>query len=55
MISIYTGQANRIGGSYGTGVMQLVFQCHVKFSIDLVDSFVMVEVLATRIILEALV
>ena len=35
--------------------MQLVFQCHVKFSIDVVDRFVMVEFLATHIIFEALV
>ena len=37
--------------SYGTGIMQLVFQCHVKFSTDLVDRVVMVEFLATHIIL----
>lgn len=35
--------------------MQLVFQCPVKCSIDLGDRIVMVEFLATHIVVEELV
>jgi len=39
MISVYIRRESWIGGSYGTGIMQLVFHSHVTFSIGLVDSF----------------